>query len=207
MGAKGEHEWKHQYTFTLIVLAAVAVFGALFLEEYVFNPISVDFIAGILIPIFVIAVFLERAQEVFVTVWRDIDRTTLERKVKRLTEEMKGNKKEGEVAKASEELETAKLDLDQYKASTKRWAFLFSLSLGILISIVGVRALRPLTSMDADPTGFQRFLFNFADIVLTGALIGGGSEGIHRVMSVITDFLGMTRKLIAQRSKPAVDQE
>ena len=56
--------------------------------------------------------------------------------------------------------------------------------------------MRPLISMDVDPTGLQGDLLNMADILVTGGLLGGGSDGIHKLVSVITDFLDKTRQNI-----------
>jgi hypothetical protein len=34
--------------------------------------------------------------------------------------------------------------------------------------------------------------FSAADVFLTGAVLGGGSDGLHKLISVFTDFLGAT---------------
>ena len=92
---------------------------------------------------------------------------------------------------------TAQADLSRYKEVTARIAFLIGLSAGILISIVGVRVLDPLIDFDTTmATALQVSVFKFADIVVTGGLIGGGADGIHKLVSVITDFLDQTRAKI-----------
>jgi hypothetical protein len=35
------------------------------------------------------------------------------------------------------------------------------------------------------------------DVVITAGLIGGGSDGIHKLVSVITDYLDATRDKVA----------
>jgi hypothetical protein len=37
---------------------------------------------------------------------------------------------------------------------------------------------------------------------LTAAIIGGGSDGIHKMVSVITDFLDVTRKKVQAAAPP-----
>lgn len=177
-----------------------AFLGAIYLEEYMFNPITTTLLVKILLPIFAISVFVERAQEVFVSAWREIERAPLDQNVKNL---------EAKVAQSPEDkalvdsLNTANMNFSKFKAKTRRIAFLFSLAIGVMISTVGVRVLRSLTSMDADPVGIQRTLFDLADIILTGALIGGGSEGVHRVMAVITDFLDGARDRVKPKPQAA----
>jgi hypothetical protein len=48
----------------------------------------------------------------------------------------------------------------------------------------------PATFKDAGRT--QRMLFNSMDVILTGALLGGGAEGPHKLVSVFTNFLDTT---------------
>ncbi len=180
--------WVYIVFFGILLIGALL--GALYLEEYMFNPITVDLLIRILLPIFAISVFVERAQEVFVSAWREIERIPLDQNIKNL--EMKVAIDSGNQFLV-DTLYAARVDFSRFKAKTRRIAFLFSLAIGMMISIVGIRVLRSLTSVDANPLGTQRTLFDLVDIILTGALIGGGSEGVHRVMAVITDFLDGAR--------------
>ena len=41
--------------------------------------------------------------------------------------------------------------------------------------------------------GPQAQFLRVVDIVITGAVLGGGAEGLHRIISVFTDFLYATR--------------
>ncbi len=197
MSNSKEKEWAVRYTLLIIVLLLLAIPSAIVLDQYVFNPVTTESIISLLVPIFVIAVFLERALEVFVSTWRSMNRTLLEQKLTKLEDQKDAQAK---VVKAKKKLKI-------FKAKTKRLSFLIGLGGGIIISMVGVRVLRPLTSMDADPTGIQSHLFNYVDIILTGALIGGGSDGIHKLMNVFTGFLDMTRdKIEASKPKPENSQ-
>lgn len=155
--------WNRYYLLILVVLA-LAAWGAYGFDETIFNPVTMESITDLLVPLFVIAAFLERALEVFISSWRGV---------------------------GEEGLEGA--ELAKYKAHTKRIAFLSAVSGGVLISIAGIRVLHPLTDWDAELDGIQGQLFDFLDILITGGLLAGGSEGIHQVFSVITDFLKKTR--------------
>jgi len=66
------------------------------------------------------------------------------------------------------------------------WSALF---LGVFVSAVGVRTLGMLVAENAVPAGMQTSLFNSVDILLTGALLAGGSDGIHKIMQVYTNYM------------------
>ena len=193
-------QWAITYLIALLILAlAIVILGLLF-ETLVFRPVSVESIVGLLVPLFVIALFLERAQEVFIVTWRRLGRTEIGDKIKLNSEhfqEVKKGKDPKKTEEARQALITAQADLSRYKEVTARIAFLIGLSAGILISIVGVRVLDPLIDFDTTmATALQVSVFKFADIVVTGGLIGGGADGIHKLVSVITDFLEQTRAKI-----------
>jgi hypothetical protein len=76
--------------------------------------------------------------------------------------------------------------------------------LGLVVSTVGIRSLQQLV----DPTALSDLLsvtqyrfFVLTDILITGALIGGGSNGIHQIMMVITD----TSERLRRNAKADVD--
>ena len=43
----------------------------------------------------------------------------------------------------------------------------------------------------------QQLLVTIVDVVITAGLIGGGSDGIHKLVSVITDYLDAARGKVA----------
>ena len=47
--------------------------------------------------------------------------------------------------------------------------------------------------MHVEMGAWQATVFNGMDILITGGLIGGGSEGIYKLVTLITDFLDTTR--------------
>lgn len=188
-GANGweTDKWKRYYFALLAILFIVAILTASRTQQYVFNPITTESVIALLTPLFLIALFVERAQEVFITSWRGFGMTGI-------NEEVRKARKAPNQAGLTEALAKRAL----YKAKTARIAFLAGLSVGILVSIAGVRVLFPLVSWDMEVVGSQGTLFNILDIVLTGGLIGGGSEGIHRVMSLILDFVDSNRAKLSE---------
>jgi len=157
-----------------------------------FNEITVADTLRIVIPLFLIAAFMERANEVLITAWRAPRANDLCRQVEKLTELTKTD------PTVLPQLHQAEDNLSSYKADTRRVAVVGMLALGILISVVGVRALELLLDADAfrGLSGIQRGAFEPLDVLVTGALLGGGSDGIHKLVKVFTDFLDATSKRI-----------
>ena len=91
------------------------------------------------------------------------------------------------------DLQAASEVLDAYRGQTQRYAFAVGLVLSFCASAVGVRALWPFVS---DPTVFktttdglrQADFFRNYDVIITTALLAGGADGLHAIISSITGF-------------------
>ena len=121
--------------------------------------------------LYIIALFVERALEVLIKAWRQGGKARLEQEVD-----------DGQ----------RKRKLEEYKAGTKRRALLVGLTLGLLVSLSGVRLLGPIFQFSSI-SAFQEALFHFTDIIITAGLIAGGSSTIHELMALIDDFLKASR--------------
>ena len=130
--------------------------------------------------LYIVALFVERALEVLIKVWRQEGRIRIEQQ-------------RGTAADGDSTTDTGRLE--EYKAGTQRRALLVGLTLGILVSVSGVRLLAPIFQFDGT-TGWtlQQAVFHFTDILLTAGLIAGGSSSIHELMALIDDFLKASRK-------------
>ena len=85
------------------------------------------------------------------------------------------------------ETQAAQAALAAYRAVTKEIALCIGFVLGLFVSLAGVRALSSIVnSVPAD-----NWLFPIADIILTGAIIAGGSDGVHQMVNVFTNFLSL----------------
>jgi hypothetical protein len=182
--------WRGAYLATLAVLAVAGWWCARGFEPYAFNELTAGSLLGVLLPLFVIAVFLERALEVFIGTWRGIEQSQLEHTVR------KARSRRNELRKAGA---AADLALAESALATARYAFLAGLAGGIVISAVGVRCLYPLVHWDTEFVGGQRLVFNLVDIFLTGGLIGGGSEGLHQMISLLLDKTKASREQAQQQ--------
>lgn len=132
--------------------------------------------------LYIVALFVERALEVLIKAWRQGEKTRLE------------NEEDSKLDAAQK-----KKRLEEYKAGTQRRALLSGLTLGILVSLSGVRLLGPVFEFDSINAGaFQQGLFHFTDIIITAGLVAGGSSTVHELMALIDDFLKASRKRAKQ---------
>ena len=143
-----------------------------------------------------ISLFIERAIEVFLTPWRGTESDKLAAHVKRVKKGADGN------AESTAAVAAAEQQIVEYKGETRQLAFLMALAFGLTISAVGIRGLQFI----AEPQAFsklsagQNAIFVVIDVILTGALLAGGADGLHKVVSVFTSFMDQT----ANKSKTGV---
>ena len=130
--------------------------------------------------LYIVALFVERSLEVLIKAWRQGGKSRLE--------------EEARLAEAGAKAEAEKA-LGEYRAGTQRRALLVGLTLGILVSLSGVRLLGPIFEFSvADGWSFQQAVFQFTDIIVTAGLIAGGSATIHELMALVDNFLKTSRK-------------
>ena len=62
--------------------------------------------------------------------------------------------------------------------------------LGFIISMIGIRALEPLVDSGTFQNlgEVQQNMFRMVDIFITGGLLAGGSDGIHKITEILRDF-------------------
>jgi hypothetical protein len=181
----------------LVVFSAAAAWQASSFTGLAFKPFRAEEIVGNLTALFLISVFLERALEVFVAWWRDADRLKLEQEVAHADADAKTA---SDAAAAQRLVREKQHKLDDFKTQTGRRSFMWGLAAGAVIALAGARALGPLL-VELPPDGsLQLLVVTFVDVVITAGLIGGGSDGIHKLVSVITDYLDTARANLAAKA-------
>jgi hypothetical protein len=174
-----------------------------------FKPVVAGDVLQLLMLLFVIALFLERALEVFINTWRGARSGTLDHNVQDAQQavadltavpEAKRNAAwQGEADWAAAYLSNARRDVTAYKTRTKQVALQTSFIGGLLVSAVGMRSIEMLVNPDAfkalaATNPFQVSAFHLVDVALTGLVLAGGSDAIHKIMQVYTNFMDATSK-------------
>ncbi len=181
-------------------IIALILTGAVVILTIVFVPINIPFwqfttsdIVTLIISLLLIALFIERAVEVIMIVWRGKGKQQI---ISVISSEKKKSKETKKGVKISDKEDEATKKLESYSAETKTLALPTAFALGIIISALGVRALQPLV----DPAIFkslgstQKALFTSIDTLITGALLGSGSEGMHRILDTFLKLIETKRK-------------
>ena len=188
------------YIAVLVIAFMAAIFGSqtvgLPLREVDGNPINTYEVAQSLIAVLIVlAVFLERALEVYVSTVRQPGRPNTDAETFEF-QHLKGQVPDG--AKADDALQ-AKIDaaqkaltekqkeLDLYRAETMRIIHVVMVLAAILLSIVGPRTLDEFYALPGPGTLIGN-LSHFIDILLTAGLIGGGAKGINKVSQVLGSY-------------------
>jgi hypothetical protein len=188
-------DWSRRFEISLYL----TVVGALLVTAFYapglisFWPFSVMEIVHRIAPLFLISLFIERGLEVFVTAWRGPDAAIRDHRIRQLRKAIRDGNADAEAEIELARICTAK---EQYRSRMRRVAFAGSVALGVIVSAVGVRAL----GLFVDPGAFSRLSpeqqasFNTVDVLLTGAMLGGGSDALHKFVTVFTNFMERTAK-------------
>ena len=136
------------------------------------------FVAHILFLGFVIA-GVERVLEVTTATFRRRTRLEIQRQLDSSTDPIERN----------EWNET----LIAYKAETRRLALSVSLSIGCVLASIGtVRMFGPLVIDDAMVSAYHIAVIDGIDVVMTGWIIAGGSEGFNKITSALEKLISPT---------------
>lgn len=170
-----------RFNLALIALLGVAyvIFRRASPPALAFDEGAFQNIGQVFAPLVLVAAFIERAVEVVLTPTRGAEAGRLQAKAE-------AHRAAGEQEEASEHDRR----ITEHKLGSRRRAFFLAVSLGVLASLLGVRGVENLLAADPAPgAGFQ-----FFDIVLTGLVIGGGADGIHKIVKAVTDYMEMVSR-------------
>lgn len=172
----------------LLLLVALAITVAVARPPLIrFRPLEIEDFTSVIVPLFLVALFIERAVEVFLTSWRATDSETLEKKAKE--KEPDGVEKPASVERQ---------ELSRFKGRTRIIAFTSGTLLGIIAAALGFRVLEPFLHADWSQqpgvTPFHAGSFQAFDAILTGLVIGGGADGMHKLVLVFTNFMDAAAK-------------
>ena len=198
----------------LLILAVLIIAAVVFVLDRRFVAVDLSHvdpktIGTTLLGFLLIALFIERAMEAYTAVWREPERRTKATAVRQARARVNAaNSRIEQVAKvvrsasanaaapdlqnlhaerekAVKEHEKAVSDVEAHRSETRFRTTKWSLFLGALIAIAGVRALNSFVDLPED-VQVSKYLFIFLDVVVTAAMLGGGADGIHQIISVFT---------------------
>ena len=205
---------------TIIVLFCVAYSPplGLRLREGILQQLASMF--GFLL---MVSLFVERAVEVIISIWSDpeADRLEQERET-RIAESarqsdwidclygekaqtpapsddrrkaIEANLKELQDKIRDEQRRVDEIDMElvKYSAHTRKVAAWIGVAIGVLTAGVGFRVLHMLF-VEPPPVGMHNALFTVVDVLLTGALLSGGSTAVHHLFSVYNSLMEATVK-------------
>ncbi|MGD1857559.1 MAG: hypothetical protein ACFB2W_25260 [Leptolyngbyaceae cyanobacterium] len=196
-----------RYAFYL-VLAGALLYGFIPIDPLSFQPLDVKLVVQRLITLIIVALFLERALEVYKLFYLAPERERLMVQMEQYQVKLKALISASEDSRSQEIIQTTKQDLLKAQESLQKYTdrirqsiLLVAIMFGFLISSVGIRALEGLLEFPEPETTlevFRLYLFRVLDLMLTAGLIAGGSEGIHSIIKQLYGFFPETPdKIIA----------
>jgi hypothetical protein len=156
-----------------------------------------------LLSLFLVALLFERALEVIIGSWRGPGAAELESELNALDDALEFLPKDtglspGDRADREKTLVEARSDAVArtvaYRCATKRLALHAAFLLGLAVAVAGLRTVEPSIVFPSDVPALQATALKMLDALLTGGVIAGGSEGIHKIMQVFTDFAQATSR-------------
>jgi hypothetical protein len=115
--------------------------------------------------------------------------------------------KRGSINEAANSVDTAERALLPFRARARKATAWVGLVVGLFTSAVGFRFLQQLVDLSSiyDPSmklvSPQFGWFVAADVLLTGAVLAGGSKLVHEIFSVYESFMGSARKSVAGKGQ------
>jgi hypothetical protein len=177
----------------LLVVVALAITFAASPTFLPFKTTSVAHIGSIMATAILLALFVERTIEVVLLTTRAKDKQKL------AIEAKSAQNLSGETAAKANET------LASFTSDSLRIALMLGFLLGVLISAAGVRLIESFLEpyAVAEMTGTQYKFLALVDILVTGALIGGGANGLHRILDMFLSSVDAKRAEIkASASHP-----
>lgn len=184
--------------FVVVLLIALILFAPLYLslELIEFKADNTDHLWPLVASLGIIAIIIERSLEIFLTAFRAQRSEEMDLEISRIKDKIStaspGGKRASDLAESLADSQQKKL---KFSSETRVYSLWSGLFVGILASAVGIRSLQTLIDPDAFSAAdsYQRSLFTFIDVLLTGGILAGGSDGIHKLVEVLRAFLDKSR--------------
>jgi hypothetical protein len=172
----------HTVLWTLAAASLLTATAVAFLNpiSVVFRTFNVTEFVQSMMPLVMFALFIERVLEVFLTSWRAHRTSEL--------------KEQAAFARSKSSKQASRLPDEEayreYRSQTQRIAFFAGTTLGVVVAALGIRVLE----LSVDAAAFaslphvQQRMVRTTDVLMTGAVLGGGSDALHQLVMVFTNF-------------------
>ena len=92
---------------------------------------------------------------------------------------------------------------DKEKSNKKQWTIWIGFGIGVIIYLSGVHTIGILFDFSEETNNWQKWLFTGVDLILTAAVIAGGSQGIHKLTSAYEEIMQTLKKNTSSQSVEA----
>lgn len=186
---------KHTRAFGFLAVALIATLS------WSIHPAQLQFDAHIAqkLPntigyLFLVSMFVERAIEVFLSAWRSEEAEMKDLHISQIKAKISTHANDANsttLTALQQDLLEAEKDRVIYSTKSRLLAQWMGLIIGICISFIGIRVLASIIDISTFDTleKFQQNTFILVDIILTAAVLAGGSEAINKLMKVYTGFM------------------
>jgi hypothetical protein len=157
------------------------------------KPFSAPDVARLLATYATLALFVERTLEVFVAAQRG--HTTDKLAVAAMATQRALRAAPTHSAAFTAAARTTE-QLVGYRAETRVIVLRAGLGAGLLLAAAGFRTLETFVSPPAADPLAPSVLYRILDLLITGGIIGGGSEAVHRMMTVLTSRLDPAARML-----------
>jgi len=173
------------FTVVICVLAAILIPSALG-----FGDLDISGLVILLFYLFFISLVIERSIEAILNAWRRRGKQTRKELLKQIKKRIEVEKDDQAKKDLRQQEEKSSQNLSVYTSVNRTLALLMGLAMGIAVSALGFRILQPLVDPVSlqSTTSIHHKFFGGVDTLITGALIGGGSNGVHRILDAVLSY-------------------
>lgn len=198
----------------IVIVVGICILKSVVPEALPLKDLSAQAFTGLIAWLVAVALFVERAVEVVVMVFRDYGADLLQATEDSATaantsanKALAASPTDAGLKSVADKTRTALDDAHRdnviYRAKTKEIALSVGFVFGAMVSVAGVRSLHGLLIDGTTTNGW----FNFVDIIVTSAMLAGGSEGIHRIANAFTSFMDNLSSRADQDQKNRAKQQ
>lgn len=165
----------------------------------------------------VVALLVERSLEVGIHTWCGQHADELDQAVQnaQIALDLAKKTNTGDLANLESKLQTAVVEQRKDWGGTRRIALWSGAVLGLAVSAAGFRAIENLLTPESikivatgrcwligfcTPGSGQISTFRVLDVIVTGGVIAGGSDGVHKIMQLYSEYMDSTADKVKEQA-------